>query len=383
MAKKIGILTYFWSPNPGTFLQALSTQRALERRFPEHRVEVINLRHRRIYFRPNRLDLKPSHFIAHFQRHFAYSRRRRKHLRLSPNGLVTANYDEAAAFIEAQHYDLIVVGADTVFQLLDAYSANGQPPIYWLPPALKCRKVALAASAAALTFDKLDEGLRQRLAESIHAFDLVAIRDDLTYSLMEDLGLKGSPRLRRVADPTFTYDIDTAPADNLVRRLRMDTSRPTICVSLPSRPDADAIVDHYKAADYQIVSFDQERSADYWLYNIEPFAWAGLHRYFRLEVTDRFHGSVFSLRNGTPLVGLEVDRQFYTKHGQSKKYSLLRQFGLEKTNHGNLDRTRDIGDVIRMCDRVMATFDREAALRRAEELRQEYLRMLDTVAELL
>lgn len=36
---------------------------------------------------------------------------------MSPRRIVTFDYDEAAAFLADQGYDLIVVGSDTVFQM--------------------------------------------------------------------------------------------------------------------------------------------------------------------------------------------------------------------------------------------------------------------------
>ena len=39
LLKKIGILTYFWSDNPGSFLQALAVLRQLEKRFSEYHIE--------------------------------------------------------------------------------------------------------------------------------------------------------------------------------------------------------------------------------------------------------------------------------------------------------------------------------------------------------
>jgi hypothetical protein len=383
MGGKIGILTYFWSANHGTFLQAYSTLRAFQQRFPDCRVELVNLRHRRIFFRPNRRDVDPSIFLAHWRRHFIFKRCRQQNLVLSPSGIITTDYDEATAFLEAQHYDLIVVGADVVLEAFPQYFGKGQPSIYWLPPKLKCRKVVCAASCGTLTYESINERLRKKMEESIQAFDLVGVRSDLTYTLAENLGLKGDPRLQFVPDPAFTFDIDPAPGEALLKRLRIDTSRPTMAFSLGNRPDCNAIIDHYKAKGIQTVSFESPVPADHWLWAISPFEWAGIHRHFVFEVTDRFHGTLFCLRNGTPLLAIDRHGQF-DESGQSKKLSLLRKFGLDKTCHFNIERQGGTDAAIQAIDAAMASpFDKERVQQQVEQFRQIYKAFLDRVAGLL
>ncbi len=43
--KKIGVLTYFWGDNPGTFLQALSMCQVLMKYFPQDTIELIDYRY--------------------------------------------------------------------------------------------------------------------------------------------------------------------------------------------------------------------------------------------------------------------------------------------------------------------------------------------------
>ena len=381
--RKIGILTYFWSDNNGTFLQAYSTMKACQRWFPQHRVELINLRQRHIFWHPAKRDVNPHYLLTDWGRSRIFKRCRREHLALSPGGFITTDYDKAAAYVAAQNYDLVVVGADVILQMLDGYLKRGQPPIYWLPPTLKCRKVVCAGSAGTMTYESLSEPMRKRLAESIQAYDLVGVRDDVTHTLMEALGLRGDPRLQRVPDPTFTFDIDPAPAEEAVKRFGIDLSRPTIGTSLPmGRADCAAVINHYRSQGFRTVSLESPVPADYWLWNMSPFEWAGVHRFFRFSITDRFHGTVFNLKNGTPLFAMDRATQF-TRTGESKKYSLLKQFGLEKTNHINIEQTTDLQEIIQKCDAAVAAFDRQKVLDKAALLRREYEAFLDKVAALL
>jgi hypothetical protein len=383
VAKKIGILTYFWADNPGTFLQAYATLYAYRKRFPEHRVELVDVRYRRNLFRPNRRDTSLKCLVTHWHYHGLLKRCRRQHLAMSPRGIVTQDYEAAAAYVEAQRYDLVVVGADEILQMLPKYLARGQPPIYWLPPSLACRKVVCAGSAGTTLYENLSEPMRQRLAESIHAYDLVGVRDDVAYTLMEQLGLKGDPRLQRVPDSTFAWPIDPQPAAEAVKRFGLDVARPTVGINAPvNEANVLRLLDHYRSRGYQLVSLAAPSPADYWLWFISPFEWAGIYRYFQFTLTDRFHGSAFSLRSGRLPIGLDFNTQ-YTAAGLSKKHSLLKEFGLAETAHINVDRVKDFDELLARCEAAIAAFDAGKALDTAVQLGRKYEAFLDQVAGLL
>ena len=89
MSNKIGILTYFWAHNPGTFLQAYAMVRAVQEAFPDYRVELINCRFRKVGFQFRKLHIIPSCFL-HDVRHFrAYCKLQDKCLPKSPGALIT------------------------------------------------------------------------------------------------------------------------------------------------------------------------------------------------------------------------------------------------------------------------------------------------------
>ena len=383
MTRRIGILTYFETDNPGTFLQAYAMLTSLRRRFPGDRVELIDCRQRRSRFRPHRRDLWPPNLIEHVRRRLIYNRCRRQHFDVSPRGIVTFDYDEAAAFLADQGYDLIVVGSDTVFQMRPFCAQTGRPPIYWLPPDLTCLKVACAASGNMLTGDSVDEPIRQQMAASIQAFDVVGVRDDLTLQLMEALGLGGDRRLVMVPDPTFTLDLDPAPAAAVAKCLGLDQKRPVLGVSLPTKPLTDALVAHFRAKGFQAVSFGAKKHGDLSPYALSPFAWAGLYGHFRLTLTDRFHGTVMCLLNATPVVAVDCSRNRYAPSGLSKTYTLMRQFGMERTHHVNLDRVKDAGEVVRLAEVAMEQFDAAKVRQTVAAMRARFFAFLDRVAGLL
>jgi len=385
--RKIGILTFFGSDNPGTFFQAYCLLKALERRLPKDRVEIVNYRVQRAGFtvslRPHRRDIYPPNFIEHV-RHWRIIRRcYRECLKFGPTALVTCDYDRAAAFLAEQRYDLIVVGSDTILPFLRIHRARGQVPIFWLPPGLRCRKVACAASSDYTTYDSLDEQTRGKLAESIQAFDLIGIRDEMTRQLMNALGLEGDGRVEMVPDPTFTLPIDPVPAAALAERLGIDRSGPTFLAQLPAGPIPDALIAHLRGRGFREVSVAGKPSAHYHVYAILPFEWAGFYRHVDLTLTDRFHGSLFSLRNGTPVVAMDCEKHRYLPSGLSKTYCLMKEFGYERTHHMNTDRIADVQEAIRILDGAVASFDPERAQATAERKAREFNTFLDKVADLL
>jgi len=384
MARRIGILTYFWRDNPGTFLQAWAMLSALSARFPEDQVELIDFRVERVGFRLGR-SLRV--FLGQIGRRRRFARHRRSLLRMSRSALVSRDPAEAAAWIQTLGYDAIIVGSDTVLERRGAYAKywGDRLPVYWLPPEVTAVKVACAASSGTETGEGLDERLREAMARSIRAFALVGVRDDITCSLMERLGLRGDPRLERVPDPTWALEFDPGPGDAVARRLGLTDGAPVMGVNLPPHPLFDEVIARWRAKGYRVFSFVVRRGVDRVLRAVSPIEWAGLHRHLDLVLTDRFHGSIFSLRAGVPVVAIDCKRSRFTEGGLSKTYSLMKDLGLEKTNHINLELsgTDNAADLSAFIERAVEAFDASAVRRRAGEMAQRFRGFLDRVAGVL
>ena len=387
MPARIGILTYFWRDNPGTFLQAYGMLRAFQERFGAENVELIDFRLERSGFRLSRNDLNPVTFLDHLRRHRLFSRCRGDHLRFSESGLVSTDPKKAADFIASLGYDAVVVGSDTVLELGGAYVRHwgGRIPVYWLPPEVPGIKIACAASAGAETGTGLDESTREVLRQSIEDFALVGVRDDASLQLMRALGLGDDPRLARVPDPTFACDVDPGPAEALARRLGLDDGTPVIGVNLPRMDVFRELLADYRRKGYKVLSLQRNREADFVARAISPFEWAGLPRFLRLVITDRFHGSIFSLLAGTPVVAVDYKAVRYNAAGLSKTYSLLKEFGLDETNHVNLvlSDVEGAGHLREIIDHAVESFDAARVRRCAEEMRERFRAFLSRVNGLL
>lgn len=384
--KKIGILTYLIDQNPGTFLQAYSMLTAVANRFPDSRVEIIDYLFKPAVFRLRKGHLNLNRLVEEYKLYCKYKEVQQQFLVKSPTGIVSSDYDTVAEFIEKNNYDMVIVGSDTVLDIFHTFSIKGKSPtlIFWLPRRLKCKKVVFSASVNALTYDRLDEVLREMLSESITDFDLVGVRDEMSYKLMESLGLKNSPKLAITPDPTFIFDIDYSYVDKLLKTKAISFKTPTLGISLSWRlPVCKQIIKYYKSKGFMVVSLGYNKYADVCLMGLTPFEWAGIYRYFTLTITDRFHGTIFSLKNKTPVVTIDWSEVRFTPEGLSKNYCLLKLFNLEKTHHISFEKIRDFADVLAITDTAIETFDYAGVEQTLAALRKNFNEFLDRTALLL
>lgn len=64
-------------------------------------------------------------------------------------------------------------------------------------------------------------------------------------------------------------------------------------------------------------------------------------------------------------------------------YSLMKEFGCERTNYINLQRVSDMGDVTRMTDAAMAEFDAEKVKQTADRTGRRFNAFLGKIAGLI
>jgi polysaccharide pyruvyl transferase WcaK-like protein len=381
--KKIGILTYFWSHNAGTFLQAYSMLQAFSKRFPDDRVELVNYRQRRVYFKPSRPYVSFSQWVKDVKRYRIYKGMQNRYLVTSADGLLSCNSEEAWEYIERQQYDLIAVGSDTVLELQQRHEQNGSVPVYWLPPQIGCKKAMCAASARALTYEQLNDVQRRALKESVNSFDLLGVRDDATFDLIKTLGVNSESKVQMVPDPTFSYEIDYNCAERFTRSACVDFSRQSVALHMPRTitKTGERIAAYYRGKGFQILSIGPARYADLCLTDISPFEWAGLFKKFRMVITNRFHDTIFSLKNLTPVITVECGKSYVTDKGQSKYHSLLKQFGLHQSNLIREDEKESADRIIEAGDRVLKDFDGASVRGKLTRLKEDWDEFVDKVAK--
>ena len=382
--KKIGILTYFWAHNSGTFLQAFSMLDIFRRKFPDTKVELIDVKHRKVFFKPGLGNLTVSQFFRDIKRHTLFEKAKNEYLKTGKDSLVTKDSYRAWEFIDKQGYDLIVVGSDTILQFLSFNHAENSVPVYWLPPSLKCKKVMCAASCGGITYDRLSKKQRDACRESLNGFDLLGVRDDATLSLMNELGVNDESKLSFVPDPTFAMEIDYCHSDNLIKRKNLDFSKPSIGFFLHRKTGpAPDVANYFRNRGYQIIALSAAGYADICLTDISPFEWAGVYKGLQLVITGAFHGAVFSLKNLTPVLSFINNRNFITANGLSKYRSLMDSFDLGDTNIIDGEELNRSDQIIRKAEQVIKNHDKDSIQNKLTDHRKQFELYIEKIRQVI
>jgi len=382
---KIGILTYFWDENHGTILQAHFLWKALSDFFPNAHVELINYRHaRNIQIVKNYFKYKDVFYD--FKKKVVTDKFKKNNLELSRKSLISKDYKKAIQFIDTGQYDVVVVGSDTVWQLTSNKRLPRFPNAYWLPGAIKSKKIAFAVSSNITRYEDISEEHRIIMRKALNDFSFIGVRDTMTLDLANSLGIEEGSKLFRVFDPTFLVD----PPDTNIKELLVNKGvkfdKPILGINYPpAAPFCSRIVEMYKSLGYQIVTFiSRLNSADHKLVCLTPFEWASAYQYFDFVITDRFHGTIFSLKNQVPVLAIDWHPFRYDKSGNSKTRCLMRDFGIEKTNHINAKLMEGGFDFfIDKAEEARRSFNKEKIKTKVNEIRQDCFGYLGKIRSLI
>ena len=335
---KILIVTYSREVNPGTFLQAYGVQYVFKQLYPEAQIDLI--KHKRMYSiaaeKKNAMAKQESKlsFIKAkaraIPRRLKYEVAYRTKFHLTEREFDFFGYDDAEFKAFAEQYDLIIVGSDTILINLEK---NGHYGLMWLR-GVNTQKILFAASAAPANF-VLNEQQRKELHESFSSFSLLGVRDRVTEHLLRDeIGM--GDKVYTQYDPTFLIPETEFSLPYLIRRklerVRKRQKVALVNFSVTGCPFKKEMTEFLKAQGYFTISTLYNEWADCNLMSLSPFGWAAMFRYVDLTVTERFHDSVFTLRNGIPVVAIDWNSGRFSKDGFSKTQNLLSLYGLE-CNH--------------------------------------------------
>jgi hypothetical protein len=328
---KIGILTYFHGLNPGTIIQAYATYLNVKQIYSLDDVEIINYAFKKDIYRPHFVNLSVSSVLNDLMRIKKYKTFKMEYFSFSNQRFLSTDYEKTIDFIISQKYDKIFVGADTLLELNRV--KDGLTP-YWLSDRINSSKIFLAASAKNVTLENLTLNQNDMIRRTIGDFSSIGVRDEATYRLFEGfLNGKQISRLVQIPDPAFTLQIDYSYVEKYIDKRGIDFEKPIICFHLKkddSWGKKTAIM--FKELGYQIASFRPERFADILLNDLGPMEYMGIFKYFSLMITNKFHDTVFCLKNKTPMLTFPLSDNYANSSGESKYTSLLKQFDLLESN---------------------------------------------------
>lgn len=342
--KKIGILTFHKSINYGAYMQCYSLSKRIQNDFPEAKVEVINYATIRVFEnydyslpvylfgskrdRENRSLLtniivaakgimrhimNPKLRTQLLQRTEAFQKSWSK-LPLSDSELIT---DDCEAFFKSikDEYDIVVVGSDCVWE----YTIYPFPNAYFLHDDIGTPKFSYAASSDRIHPDMLDDYKTGYINEALSSFEYIGIRDIATQNLINSFN--ENLCLHHNCDPTVFLDIDALDVSlirvkKILHEAGIDLDKPIIGVM--GDDSVGKLVRDIFGDKYKIVAiYAYTRYADIYMYDLSPFEWAKVFSLFSVTFTRYFHGTIFSMKNGTPPITIDywnmVDESHITK----------------------------------------------------------------------
>lgn len=322
---KIGLLTYYGDLNCGTNMQALSTLQAIQKAYPQEKVEIIpfhGFRARMMPYKTFSIKLMWED-VKRFKKYFDF----KKNLLHVRHDVIIKDVKAALRYISSKNYDVIYVGADTLLELDKLDPDYDGISAYWLKD-IKAKKVVIAASSKNVCYENLTERQRQEMKSAACQFSYIGVRDRATVTLFEHLVGKDK-KIEYIPDPTFTYDIDYSYIDRYLRKKKVVLPEKSVFIQFYGDDYwlADVAKD-LKLRGYSLITNRGVSWSDIVLVDMSPLEQVGLYRYVSFVVTHRFHDGVFCMKNHTPvLIYVKRCHEMMTG-GDSKHISLLKDFGL-------------------------------------------------------
>lgn len=366
---KILIITFTSGNNPGTLMQSLGVQTAMKRLYPDARIDFLRFPDFKANLGVRDKKAKLWHTVRQkatsAYRLIKYNQLRKKTMNFTST-IDLFNYTDEDETIIRQ-YDLAVIGSDTILE--QAYGGDGRIGLNWMP--LDVRKIYFAASASPANFEP-EEDLKGVAAKA----DFIGLRDNLTIAFfVNKLGID-KERIIKQPDPSYFLDINqftlSARQKNKLRKGR----RYALYNFMSNFPLRKGLADALRDIGYTVVSTAYNPYADICLDTIDAYEWAGVFRLMDVIVTERFHDSVFGLRNERPVIAIDWDPARFTKNGDSKTLRILEDYNHEHL-HFNLCERTDFSVVIDAVKNIKDLYD----LQKVKEVNVLQQKRINTILE--
>ena len=338
--KKIGILTFHSSINNGAVMQCYSLSKQLQKLFPNTSVEVVDYNMPTIekhygtflrrYFCGGSFPVKVKRLIfgiLHYGE-FRWEQKRAKAFRsvrnmlpLSPEKIASDDPAPLFAYLNAR-YDIVVAGSDAIWN----YNSRGFPNPYFLDDGISCAKLSYAASCYGMNYESVPQAHKEKIKQILDSYRFLGVRDGESEKFASHMGC--AQQTVHTCDPTVFLDVNDLPVDEQALKEKLtrkgfDFSRPTIGI-MGNYQMCDMVRQMY-GKQYQIVSlYNYCKNADVNLHDLTPYEWAFVFRYFKVTFTTFFHGTMLSLRNGTPVICIALETAYSKSHMTKVEDFLLR-----------------------------------------------------------
>lgn len=329
---KIGILTFHREINDGSVLQAYCLYCLLKQYFPNDQVELIDYQPKHIQRKRKCLRLsKKSPFVA-FDRSKYFKKKSldefiKNHFQLSDPLTGPDECHFAEQWLARKGYDAIFVGSDTVWDTRPNGGAPKAPNIFFLPESTNVKKISFAASMDKGGPKFVSKDIWEKLICYIETFDYISIRDHATLKYLTDSGVSDD-RIHYMPDPTLLYDfsdIVRQPNDAVLN------SKKIAGVAVSSHALKEASTKQLREKGYTVINLlgptiDSQIGANpKWTYSER----LGVYSKLSFMITDRFHGSILTLKQSKAPVMLVEPDYFYPEEN-SKGRDLFERLGISQ-----------------------------------------------------
>lgn len=347
---KILVVTFTGGVNPGTFMQALGVQTALKKIYPQANIEYLKFPD----FKRGKLMVhgkRDSLWHTFLQKGYAayrlmkYRNLRKECFKYTQNVDLFEYSETSVEWIKK--YDLVVIGSDTILE--QAYNESGKIGLNWMP--LDVPKIYFAASASPANFV-----LNKDLKSVTEKAKFIGLRDNLTIRFFKDqLGISAD-RLVKQPDPSYFLDIEQFKLKERLRS-RIKSGKKYALYNFNSNfPHRKELADKLRILGYKVVSTAYNPYADICFDTVDAYEWAGVFPLMDLVVTERFHDSVFALRNCKPVIAIDWEKSRFASEGDSKTYRILEDYNLN-TCHFNLSESSNLSLICDAIENINTVFN--------------------------
>jgi hypothetical protein len=369
---KILVITFSRGLNPGTFMQALGVKTGLLKLFPSASISYLNFPD--FKWNPRKRNRQDNFWHVLNQKIFALFRLIR-YRRLEAK---TFNYTRRIDLFSYKifdakellgQFDLVVVGSDTILEKAKLEKGT-QYGLNWCGNAIsKVPHVLFAASASPANFvgDKI---VVEQLKVFAKGFRFIGLRDDLTINVFQDLLGVDDRRIYKQPDPSYLLNLDSFELPSYYQKkiLKLKQNGKRVCYYnfSPDFPYRRELALRIKEEGYNLITSVYNPSADLCIDTIIPNEWAGIFKYCDVVVTERFHDTLFALRNACPVVAIDWDPSRFSSDKDSKTYRILNDYCMGEW-HFNLKLESQIEDVVRSVVKLQNRFDKDEIKKRAKD----------------
>lgn len=376
---KILVITFSRGLNPGTFMQAYGVRTGLLKIFPHAEVNYLSFPD----FKWDKGKRGKKDFIGHvlLQKAFAayrllkYRKLEQQVFSYTPTiDLFDYDIEEAKAIL--LDYDLVVVGSDTILEKVTGGSQ--QLGLNWGSSELcNAPHVFFAASASPANFAN-DKSLLERLRLIADKFIYIGLRDGLTVDLFTNKMRVNQP-VHKQPDPSYYLDVNEFQLPkHYVRKLK--GKKIAFYNFSPNFPYRKDLADLIRGKGYTVISSVYNPYADIKIDTIGPKEWAGIFRYCDIVITERFHDSLFALRNCIPVIAIDWEKDRFSSTGDSKTYRILKDYDLQNY-HFILEDKNQLASIIDKILQLMSDFDTARIIQKNEEYVTLAIKLLKVIKQ--